>query len=124
MAYMSQKTKARLAPKIKKILKDNGLTGSISVYNDDSLVLVIKSGWLDFIGNHNDVTNHTIRDCMAVNQFWIDQEFNGEAHRILKELFVAMNDGNWDLSTINYHNVGWYTNITIGEFDHAYVVDQ
>ena len=55
MAYMSQEKKAKIAPKVKKILKKFGVKGSLAVRNHSTLVLNLKSGKIDFIGNSNRV---------------------------------------------------------------------
>jgi hypothetical protein len=43
----------------------------------------------------------------------------------MKEIFVAMNDGNWDKSDIqsDYFNVGWYVDVNIGKWDKHYIVE-
>ena len=51
MAYMSQERKKELAPAIKSVLKKYNMKGSISVRHYSTLVVTIKSGALDIIGN-------------------------------------------------------------------------
>ena len=53
MAYMSQETKAKIAPVVKEILKKYKVKGSLAVRNHSTLVLNIKQGPIDFIGNFN-----------------------------------------------------------------------
>jgi len=69
MAYMSQEHKAEIAPVVKKILNKYGLKGSLSVRDHNSLVLTIKSGKLDFVGEYNrsESNRHgdsTIAECL------------------------------------------------------------
>ena len=53
MAYMSQEKKAEIAPAIKAICKKYGVKASVAVRHHSTLVLNIKSGKIDFIGNYN-----------------------------------------------------------------------
>ena len=55
MAYMSQERKAEIAAVVKPILKKYGIKGSLAVRNHSTLVLNIRSGSIDFIGNWNEV---------------------------------------------------------------------
>ena len=48
MAYISQEDKKELAPAIKKVLKDFGMKGSISIRHHMSLVVTVTEGILDF----------------------------------------------------------------------------
>ena len=48
MAYISQADKKELAPAIKKVLKDFGMKGSISIRHHMSLVVTVTEGILDF----------------------------------------------------------------------------
>ena len=54
MAYVSQDMKKRLAGNIKNICKKYGIKASLSVNHHSTLVLNIKSGRIDFIGNINE----------------------------------------------------------------------
>ena len=49
MAYISQEDKKELAPAIKKVLKDFGMKGSISIRNHMSLVVTVTEGVLSLI---------------------------------------------------------------------------
>ena len=133
MAYIDQDRKRELAPAIKKILKANGLSGTLSIRNNSTLVLTIRSGWLDFIGNRNKTVAAQLDpddqfipaiDYMQVNEYRIDSYFSGEAKRILNDLKSAMMVGNWDHSDsqTDYFNVGWYITINIGRYDRPYRV--
>ena len=129
MAFMNQEKKKLLAPAIKAALKKYGLKGSIAVNNYSSLVVNIRSGKLDLIGNYNEVaTSKPNRDYypsgyLSVNDYWIEEQFTGDCLAFLSELVPAMNDGNHDRSDamIDYFDVGWYTDINIGQWDKDYV---
>ena len=133
MAYMNTERKRQLSPAINRILKSNGLSGTLSVKNNLTLVLTIRSGWLDFIGNFNETVTQNLQSYdrftpatgyIQVNEHHLDHAFSGEALRILEELKAAMMDGNWNDSDIqtDYFNVGWYISIRIGRYDRPYLI--
>jgi hypothetical protein len=140
MAYISQERKAKLAPKIKAVLKKYGVKGSLSVRNHSTLMLKIKSGKIDFVENY--ITTLTtkpygsqmepdrvkyLRDKQAidVNPYWYQDHFSGKALKFLQELMPAMNDGNHDNSDIqtDYFDVGWYVDVNIGTWNRPYTVE-
>ena len=125
MAYMNQERKAELAPAIKSVFKKYGVKASIAVRNHSTLVVTVKSGTVDFIGNFNTVRdrNHPL-DYIDVNPYWYHEHFTGVAKDFLTELFTAMNAGNHDNSDIqvDYFDVGWYADVNIGKWDKPYVL--
>ena len=125
MAYMNQERKAELAPAIKSVFKKYGVKASIAVRNHSTLVVTVKSGPVDFIGNFNTVRdlNHPL-DYIDVNPYWYHEHFTGVAKDFLTELFTAMNAGNHDNSDIqvDYFDVGWYADVNIGKWDKPYVL--
>jgi len=140
MAYMSQEKKAKIAPKVKAILAKYKVKGSLSVRNHSSLVLNLKSGSIDLIENYIDTDSKTFhgnkmsqdqidyirsKKSMDVNPYWFKEHFSGKSLDFLKEIFVAMNDGNWDKSDIqsDYFNVGWYVDVNVGKWDKPYTVE-
>jgi len=133
MAYINQEKKAEIAPIIKAICKKFGVKASLAVGNHSTLVLNVKSGSIDFIGNFN----KTISDqpggfrngtpaegSLQVNPYWFQEHFDGKAKKFLKEVLEAMNNGNWDKSDIqsDYFNVGWYVDVNIGRWNKPYIV--
>lgn len=139
MAYMSQEKKASIAPKVKAILKKYNVKGSLAVRNHSTLVLNIKSGSVDFIESYLETESNVrhgnkmsedqiayIRkhNTLDVNPYWFKEHFSGVAKEFLIEVFVAMNDGNWDKSDIqsDYFNVGWYNDVNIGNWKQPYSV--
>jgi hypothetical protein len=113
MAYVSQELKKSLAPKIKGILKQYGLKGTLAVSNHMTLVLNIKSGDIDFASQ---------APYAAVNTYYIDKHWSGIAADALNALNLAMNAGNHNNSDIqtDYFDVGWYVDINIGRWDKPY----
>lgn len=121
MAYVSQELKAKIAPKVKAILKKYKVKGSLAVNNHSTLVLNIKEGALDMYkdyGNTEDATKFGIQ----VNPYWYKDHFNGRTRTFLAEVIPAMNDGNWDKSEAqtDYFNVGWYVSVNIGKWNKPY----
>lgn len=132
MAYMSQERKAALAPAIKAVLKKYDLKGSISVDNHSTLVVTIKSGPIDFIGNMLAVAatrpgryNNDTPTYMQVNPYWIADHHTGSARDCLLALKAAMQGPDWfDRSDIrtDYFDISWYININIGKWNKPYIL--
>ena len=134
MAYVSQELKAKLAPTIKAICKKYGVKASLAVRHHSTLVLNIKSGNIDFIGNYNDTiadrdptgNKHINRatGSIDVNPYWYHEHFTGKALSFLQEVIPAMNNGNHDRSDIqtDYFDVGWYIDVNIGQWNKPYTV--
>ena len=138
MAYMSQENKKSKAPAIKAILKKYNMKGSIAVRHHSTLVVNLKSGDLDIIGNylnglaedHYYMQNPSEKpQHIDVNTYHIDAHYTHNVADFLNELVDAMNckdsDGeeNYDKSDLmsDYHNVGWYIDINVGQWNKAYV---
>lgn len=124
MAYMNQEKKAKLAPAIKAICKKHGIKASLAVHNYSTLVLNIKAGKIDFLGNYaRDFKEaNPQRTNIQVNTYWYRDHFSGEALAFLSELIPAMNQGNHDRSDIqtDYFDVGWYIDVNVGRWDKPY----
>jgi ABC-type proline/glycine betaine transport system substrate-binding protein len=116
MAYVSQATKAKLAPTVKAILKKYGVKGSLSIRNHMSLVLTLKSGEIDFIENYiaTDANKHYgqpmsadqvayIRKngCLDVNTYWIHDHYTGKAKTFLEEIKAISTIEKRPFTTIN-----------------------
>lgn len=114
MAYMSQEKKAQLAPGIKAVLKKYNMKASISVRHHTGLVVSIKSGPL-FKDQNNAYKE--------VNEFYINEHYEGKEKDFLLELKAAMSVGNYDNSDpmTDYFSVGWYIYIHIGRWDKPYI---
>ena len=134
MAFMSQERKAQLAPAIKKICTKYGINASLAFSNHSTLVLNIKQGPIDFIGNSNEVCARHPRyndrpmqpskDHISVNPYWYTEHFDGKALDFLSEVMPAMNVGNHDRSDIqtDYFDVGWYVDVNIGRWNKPYAL--
>jgi hypothetical protein len=122
MAYVSQDLKAQLAPTIKAICKRYGVKATIGVNNHSTLVLNIKGGKIDFIGDYDGDKSDAARWGIQVNPYHYKNYFGGEAYHFLSEVIPAMNAGNHDRSDImtDYFDVGWYIDVNIGRYDKPY----
>lgn len=133
MAYMSQEKKAKIAPKVKEILKKYGIKGRLGVHHHSTLVMNITSGSIDFIKNYNETAQanpyrnsvqdfQPAKDNIQVNHFHYDKHFTGKALEFFKELVPVMHEGNHDNSDIqsDYFDIGWYVSINIGKWDQPY----
>ena len=92
------------------------MKGSIAVRNHSTLVVNIKSGALDFIGDSEN-------EYIQVNQYWLSEHYKGEQCSFLEELKESMDVGNFDKSDpqTDYFHVGWYIDINIGQWDKPYI---
>lgn len=110
MAYINQETKKALEPKIKSILNRYGVKGSIRIKDYAVLIVTLRSGKLPFYGSGIKV--------------WERNFVSGKCRDMVKELYDAMNEGNYDESRpeIDYFSVGWYSYIHVGEYDKPYVI--
>jgi hypothetical protein len=135
MAYMSQEKKAKIAPKVKSILKRFGVKGSLAVRNHSTLVLNIKSGTLDFIGDYNNTIQNdrspwrgvAAQTYIQVNTYHYRDHFGDKTiKRFLDEVIRAMNVGNHDNSDsqTDYFDVGWYVDVNIGKWNKPYVLEK
>ena len=124
MAYVSQELKAKLAPKIKEICKKYDVKASLAVRNHSTLVLNIKSGKIDFLGNfaRDFKEANPARTYLDVNPYWYHDHFSGVAKDFLAEVIPAMNVGNHDRSDIqtDYFDVGWYIDVNVGKWNKPY----
>ena len=113
MAYISQSEKAELAPAIKAILKKFGMKGTIAIRHHSTLVVNLQSGAIDFGC-----------DSREVNEYWIRENYTGDACEFLLELLAAMRGANWfdksDAMT-DYFHTKHYTTINIGQWNRPYI---
>lgn len=135
MAFMSQKHKNELAPKIKEILNFYGLKWTLSVHNDMELILKIKSWNIDFrelmhekYRYYNENVDSLVDRYkfyhIDINEYPVDERYESPAKEALQELRNAMMIWNHDNSDEqrDYFDVGWYINIRIWDWDKEYLV--
>ena len=128
MAYMNQEKKAKIAAAIKPILAKYKLKGTLSVSNHMSIVLTIKSGSIDFIGNFNLTNASTPRfqgaeKSIQVNTYWFQEHFSGVAKAALSEIVPAMKSAGWydrSDSRSDYFDTAYYVDVNVGKWDKPY----
>ena len=136
MAYMNQEKKAKIAAKLKPVLKKYGLKGSLSVHNHSSICLTIKSGPIDFIGNSNEtcskdfyqvargfVPNKT--DYEQVNTYHYQSHYSGAAKQALEEIIPILYSADYYNNSdahIDYFDTAYYVHVNIGKWNAPYQV--
>lgn len=103
MAFITQDEKKAIAPKVKALLKEYGVKGTLSISNHSKLVLTLKEGNIDF-------SDRDSKDPMIVEFF--------------KEVGNAMRGPDWfDDSDIqsDYFHTKHYIEICVGTWEKRYV---
>jgi len=120
MAWYNQERKKAVQPAMRKLLKEYGLKGSLSVQNHSTVVLTIKSGAIDFENSRTAEHTHN-----QVNVYWIDSHWTGKAKEFLTKANDLLNIDNYDNSDImtDYFDVGWYVDINLGKWNQPYVYE-
>jgi hypothetical protein len=136
MAYVTQEviTKARLA--LKALNKEYGIKATLSGKGDSTLYLTIAEGKIDFITNFCENVKAkriqhdtqqvidwvTKEQNISVNQYYIDNSFDGIALEYLEKAKSIMLVDHWDRSDIqsDYFNCAYYLNISIGRWNKPY----
>ena len=136
MAYMNQERKQKIAQALKPILAKYKVKGSLSVRNHSTIVLTLKSGAIDFIGNSNRVCGNdfyqvqrgfkpTTSGYDQVNPYWFQDHYDGDAKAFLTEAFKALKSADWydeSDAMIDYFNIAYYVDVNIGKWDAPYIV--
>jgi hypothetical protein len=136
MAYMNQERKAKITKMLKPILAKYKVKGSLSVRNHSTIVLTLKSGAIDFIGNSNRVCGNdfyqvqrgfkpTTSGYDQVNPYWFQDHYDGDAKAFLTEAMNALKSADWydeSNAMIDYFNIAYYVDINIGKWDSPYIV--
>ena len=136
MAYMNQERKQKIAQTLKPILAKYKVKGSLSVRNHSTIVLTLKSGAIDFIGNSNRVCGNdfyqvqrgfkpTTSGYDQVNPYWFQDHYDGDAKAFLTEAFKALKSADWydeSNAMIDYFNIAYYVDVNIGKWNAPYIV--
>ena len=127
MAYVSQDLKKKLSPEIKSVLAKYGMKGSIAVRHHSTLVINIKSGNLDLIGDFNkDNQKNHASGYLDVNVYHLDfyGRNNKKINDFYNELLTAAKGDEWfDKSDImtDYFHTAYYIDINVGKWDKPYI---
>ena len=133
---MNQERKAKITKMLKPILAKYKVKGSLSVRNHSTIVLTLKSGAIDFIGNSNRVCGNdfyqvqrgfkpTTSGYDQVNPYWFQDHYDGKAKAFLTEAFKALKSADWydeSNAMIDYFNIAYYVDINIGKWNAPYIV--
>lgn len=134
MAFMGQDKKKQIVAELRKALQGSRLKYSVSVHNYSTIVLKIKSGPIDLIGNYVETVSQKPQysgrtfdsdiKYLRVNDFCYKEQFTGAALDLMNIIIPIMHRGNHNRSDIqsDYHDAGWYVNVSIGQFGKPYVV--
>jgi len=135
MAFVDQKKKAAIAPAMKALCKQYNIKASLAVRNNLSLVLNIKSGSIDFIGNGNETCSKNfhqfesnykpnLKGYEQVNTYHFGEHYSGKAKEFLTKAIALLNMNNHDNSDImtDYFDVGHYIDVNIGQWNKPYIV--
>ena len=134
---MNQERKQKIAQALKPILAKYKVKGSLSVRNHSTIVLTLKSGAIDFIGNSNRVCGNdfyqvqrgfkpTTSGYDQVNPYWFQDHYDGDAKAFLTEAFKALKSADWydeSNAMIDYFNIAYYVDINIGKWDRPYILE-
>ena len=121
MAFMSQETKTKLSAEIAKVMPSNWKY-TLRVEHHSTLVLTIRQADVDLIGKNLVVQSRMSAEGRPqhrnLNQYHLGSEYEGGLLKTFQAIKTAMNVGNHDRSDVqaDYFDVGWYTDINIGEF--------
>ena len=133
---MNQERKAKITKMLKPILAKYKVKGSLSVRNHSTIVLTLKSGAIDFIGNSNRVCGNdfyqvqrgfkpTTSGYDQVNPYWFQDHYDGKAKAFLTEAFKALKSADWydeSDAMIDYFNIAYYVDVNIGKWNSPYIV--
>lgn len=136
MAYMNQERKAKITKMLKPILAKYKVKGSLSVRNHSTIVLTLKSGAIDFIGNSNRVCGNDFYQVQRgfkpnttgydqINPYWFQDHYDGDAKAFLTEAMNALKSADWydeSNAMIDYFNIAYYVDVNIGKWDAPYIV--
>jgi len=136
MAHMSQEHKAKLAPTIRAICKRYGIKATLAVRNHSTLMLTIKQGEIDFIGNSNQVCGNdhyqvargfkpNTSGYESVNPYHYQSHFSGRALEFLQEVIPAMYGPDYfdhSDSQSDYFHCSHYIDVSIGRWNSPYAL--
>jgi hypothetical protein len=124
MAYMNQEKKAKIAAKLKPVLKKYGVKGSLSVRNHSSIMLTLKAGAIDFFEDYGD-REDARKFGIQVNPYWFHDHFAGKSKEFLTEAFDALKSADYydnsDAMT-DYFDTAYYYGINVGKWNKPYVL--
>lgn len=133
MAYVSKENKAKIVAAVKPVLAKFGMKGSFSVRNHSTIVLKLKSGKLDIIGNYVEVADNRPKPTyweapvgsMEVNMYHIGSSYSGKVLVFLEKIELALKAADWfdkSDSMTDYFHTAYYIDVHVGEWKKPYVL--
>ena len=121
MAYMNQVKKALIKAELQKVVPAKWKF-SLAVRNHSTIIMTIKSAPVDLLAEYKLAGKQD--GYLQVNEFWLEKAFDGETLEIFKKIVAALNINNHDNSDLmsDYHDVGYYVNITVGDYNTPFQV--
>jgi hypothetical protein len=138
MAYMNQERKQKIAQALKPILAKYKVKGSLSVRSHMTIVLTLKSGVIDFIGNSNRVCGNDFYQVSRgfkpnttgydqVSTYHFQSHYDGVAKEFLAEALKALKSADWydesDAMT-DYFNTAYYVDVNVGKWNKPYILEK
>ena len=136
MAYVSQEDKKELAVGIKKVLAKYNVRGTIGVHNHSTIVVRLRTGDLDILGNYWEVYKENewkVDACnrrseqptyLQVNPYCLDSSYSGDVLNFLTELVAEMKGERYfndtDIMT-DYFHCSHYIDIDVGNWEKPYL---
>ena len=135
MAYMNQEKKQVIKDQLIPVLKKYNVVGTLSVRNNSTICLRIRSGKLDFIGDMNptgifppsavNIDKEEFKKAynMNINPYWFTKQYTGRSLEFLTESLSALKAADWyddtDLAS-DYFDCAYYIDINVGKWNSPY----
>lgn len=134
MAYINQDMKKVISAKLKPVLAEYGLTGTLSINHHSSITLTLKKGPIDFYAEKRAFRARDPRslaegisdqeDCpLSINPYSITETWSLHTSIVLKEILAALKGADWyDKSDMqsDYFNIAYYIYIEVGKYGVPY----
>jgi hypothetical protein len=135
MAFISQEEKKHLSVKIKEVLKEYGMKGTIGVEHHAALYVNLSEGNLDILENGFKKATEHGENCRIygdkikklkhaqINNYYINENYTGKVKEFLLKLLSAMQGNGYYNETdarSDYFNIKHYTYIYVGKWDKHY----
>lgn len=125
-AYVSKEKMKQVQTEIKEAYPEYKF--SIKKKHYSTVDIAILSGPLELITKNNKKPEDYGYRYEQVNPFWIEEHYKDspEISEFLQGVVSIANKGNHNNSDLmtDYHDVGFYINLSIGDWDKPYVVDE
>ena len=134
MAYINQDMKKVIAAKLKPVLAEHGLTGTLSINHHSSITLTLKKGPIDFYGEKRAYRARDPRSLaeglidredypLSINPYYISEVWSIGTTIALKEILAALKGADWydkSDSRSDYFNTAYYIYIEVGNDNSLY----